>query len=76
MSTVKDIESAISRLSRSDLSELRAWFTEFDADAWDRQIEEDARSGRLDTFYQSLQQENEGQPDIPLDEVLNQEELS
>jgi hypothetical protein len=76
MSTVQDIESAIAKLSRDDLAKLRAWFAHFDADAWDRQIEEDARDGRLDAFYQSLQHENEGQPDITLDEVLHQEELS
>lgn len=76
MSTVKEIESAISRLSCNDLSELRDWFSAFDADAWDRQIEQDARNGRLDAFYQSLQHENEGQPDTPLDEVLNQKKLS
>lgn len=76
MSTVKEIENAIARLSRDDLSELRAWFAHFDPDAWDRQIEEDARSGRLDTFYQRLERENEGQADIPLDEVLKNDKLS
>ena len=76
MSTVKDIESAITKLSRNDLSELRTWFTDYDADAWDRQIEADAQSGRLDAFYQSLQHENEGQPTTPLDEVLNDQKLS
>jgi hypothetical protein len=76
MSTVKEIESAITSLSRGDLAELRSWFVHFDADAWDKQIEEDARTGRLDAFYKSLERENEGQPDIPLDEVLNKEELS
>ncbi len=76
MSTVKEIESAISQLSRHDLAELRAWFAGFDPDAWDRRIEGDARSGRLDAFYYSLQHENEDQPDIPLDQVLNKEELS
>ena len=75
MSTVKDIESAISRLARHDLAELRDWFNHFDADAWDRQMEEDARSGRLDAFHQSLQHENEGQPEMPLNDVLNKEEL-
>ncbi len=76
MSSVKEIESAISQLSRHDLAKLRAWLAAFDADAWDRQIEQDARSGRLDAFYHSLQRENEDQADIPLDEVLNKEELS
>lgn len=75
MSTVKEIESAISRLSFNDLSELRDWFSAFDADAWDRQIEQDVRNGRLDAFYQSLQRDNEGQPDTLLDEVLNQYKL-
>ncbi|MBI3417541.1 MAG: hypothetical protein HY043_19795 [Verrucomicrobia bacterium] len=76
MSTVKEIESAIARLSRDDLAELRAWLAHFDADAWDQQIEQDAQTGRLDAFYQRLERENEGQPDVPLDEVLNKEELS
>ena len=76
MSTVQDIETAISRLSRADLAQLRTWFSEFDHDAWDRQIEEDARDGRLDAFYQRLERENEGQPEIPLDEVLDQKEFS
>jgi hypothetical protein len=76
MSTVKEIENAISSLSRIDLSELRGWFAEFDSDAWDRQIQQDAQSGCLEAFYQSLQHENEGQPEIPLDEVLDKEKLS
>ncbi|HEV7406722.1 MAG TPA: hypothetical protein VGO11_27475 [Chthoniobacteraceae bacterium] len=76
MSTVRDIEGAIGRLSRDDLSELREWFSKFDADAWDRQIEEDAKSGRLEAFYQRLQSENEGHPDLPLDDFLDKEELS
>jgi hypothetical protein len=30
------------------LAELRRWFAEFDAAAWDRQLEHDAASGKLD----------------------------
>ena len=75
MSTVNEIESAIRTLSRDELSRLRVWFSGFDADAWDQRIEEDARNGKLDAFYQSLQHENEGQPDTPLDEVLDKEKL-
>lgn len=71
MSTVQEIESAISRLSRENLAELRAWFAEFNANAWDQQIADDARSGRLDAFYQSLQRENEGQPDTPLHDFID-----
>ena len=48
MTTVKEIESAILRLSPEELAALREWFEEFDAQMWDKQFEEDARSGRLD----------------------------
>ena len=46
--SVKEIESAISRLSREDLQTFRNWFREFDAEAWDRQFESDVAAGRLD----------------------------
>ncbi|MDQ3606507.1 MAG: hypothetical protein M3418_10050 [Gemmatimonadota bacterium] len=47
MSTVNEIERAIRSLSRAELSEFRAWFLEFDAEAWDRQFEQDVAAGRL-----------------------------
>jgi hypothetical protein len=50
MNTITEIETAVSRLSREDLARFRDWFSEFDAEAWDRQFEEDARSGKLDTL--------------------------
>jgi hypothetical protein len=50
MSTVQEIESAISQLSAEDLAALRAWFAEFDAQLWDRQLEEDVAAGRLDAL--------------------------
>ena len=50
MSSVPEIEQAIRQLSPEELVEFRAWFSEFDADAWDRQIEVDAKAGRLDKF--------------------------
>jgi hypothetical protein len=33
-----------------ELAEFRQWFAEFDSNAWDRQIEQDATSGKLDQF--------------------------
>lgn len=47
MSTVKDIEAAVSKLSREELSLFRAWFTDFDAEAWDKQFEQDVAAARL-----------------------------
>jgi len=46
--SVEELESAISALPASDLARFSQWFEEFLADQWDRQIEEDAQSGRLD----------------------------
>jgi hypothetical protein len=50
MSSVKEIEEAVLGLSESDLAAFRDWFVEFDAAAWDRQIEEDVAAGRLDAL--------------------------
>ena len=48
MSSVKDIESAVARLSPKELANFRSWFARFDAEAWDRQFETDVSAGRLD----------------------------
>ena len=48
MTRVELIEKEVATLSKDELREFRRWFTEFDAEAWDRRIEEDVRSGRLD----------------------------
>ncbi len=50
MSTVFDIENAVQKLSRSDLTAFRDWFLGFDAVAWDKQFEEDVAAGRLDAL--------------------------
>jgi hypothetical protein len=46
--SVEEIESAVSKLSATELTRFSKWFEEFAADEWDRQIEEDIRAGRLD----------------------------
>ena len=48
MTKLEKIESEITVLSRSELSALREWFREYDAEEWDRQLEADADSGKLD----------------------------
>lgn len=48
MSKVENIEQEIRDLTPSELAAFRRWFLEFDAQIWDRQIEEDARAGKLD----------------------------
>ncbi len=48
MGGVKTIEKAVEALPPSELAEFRRWFAEFDAATWDKQIEPDAASGKLD----------------------------
>jgi hypothetical protein len=57
MSTVQDIENAIRQLSPEDLAAFRAWFAEFDAAVWDRQLEADVAAGRLDQLAEEALQE-------------------
>ncbi len=52
MCTLKEIESAVSRLSADELIVFRDWFAEFEAQAWDRQIEADVAAGKLDKLAQ------------------------
>jgi hypothetical protein len=47
MSTVLEIESAIRELPQEEFWKLAEWFDEAKADAWDQQMEADARAGRL-----------------------------
>ena len=48
MSTVEEIESAVVGLPPEELNRFREWFEQMDAVLWDRQFEDDVKSGRLD----------------------------
>ena len=48
MRAIEEIEDAVRGLSSTELAAFRAWFADFDAAAWDRQMEEDVAAGRLD----------------------------
>jgi len=48
MSTLSEIEVAVSQLPSDELAQFRRWFAEFDADRWDQQLERDVHAGKLD----------------------------
>lgn len=50
MSTIQEIQTAVSALLPEELSAFRAWFAEFDAKVWDQEFEEDVTAGRLDAL--------------------------
>jgi hypothetical protein len=61
MITVEAIEEAIKQLPQPDLTELQRWFADFYGDMWDKQIENDANSGKLDTLAaEALAEYNDG----------------
>lgn len=50
MANVDSIEQQVRELSSGELAEFRDWFAQYDAEAWDRQFEADATSGKLDAM--------------------------
>jgi len=50
MTTVQEIEKAVKHLPDKELHSFRSWFEDFDAQAWDKQLEQDIRSGKLDVL--------------------------
>jgi len=48
------------------LAAFRAWFDEFEAEAWDRQIEADARAGKLDGRIERAKRDDAAGKSTPL----------
>jgi hypothetical protein len=59
MSRLEKIENQIKELSRDELTALREWFADFDADGWDRQMEADINAGRLDSLAERALRDHE-----------------
>lgn len=52
MTKLELIEQEIRNLSAEELAQLRTWFLELDAGQWDKEIERDAASGKLDKLFE------------------------
>lgn len=66
MSSLQEIEAAITQLPPGDLVALREWFAELDAAEWDRQFEEGVADGRLDKLSeQAIKAHSEAQTALP-----------
>ena len=72
MSTVTDIVAAVKQLPEDQKGELLERLREVDfEDAWDREIQADAKAGRLDPLWQQAVKDIEAGRTKPLDEVIN-----
>ena len=56
--SLDEIENAVAGLSANELEKFRAWFTQFDADSWDRQLERDVAAGKLDALAEEALREH------------------
>ena len=72
MSTVKEIESAITQLEPKDVHAVADWLQEYREELWDRQIEADAKAGRLDKLADEAVEDYRAGRVKPLDEVIDQ----
>ena len=71
MSTVDEIEAAISNLPPQDFARVRDWLMERDNLLWDKQMAEDAASGRLDHLVSEIEGDIASGRVKPLNEVIN-----
>ena len=55
--TITELEQAVTQLSEEELVRFRAWFDEYFAEIWDKQIEDDAKAGRLDKLIAEATEE-------------------
>ena len=63
---VKQIEEAITQLPAKDLAELMSWLEDYHAQVWDKRIEEDLETGRLDALLAEVDEECEAGLSQPL----------
>ena len=50
MSKLEELQVAVDALAKEEYGRFRRWFLERDWEKWDRQIEADSASGKLDSF--------------------------
>ncbi len=48
--SLSEIEHAVEKLSPAEFNKFRLWFFQYDQNKWDKQLENDINSGKLDQF--------------------------
>jgi hypothetical protein len=66
VATLQEIESQVAALSKQDLAAFCKWLDEFQADAWDKQIENDSSAGRLDKWIEEVRAQHAAGNSSPL----------
>ncbi|NQU10271.1 hypothetical protein HQ590_05750 [bacterium] len=50
MSTLEEIKQAVSHLTLAERAEFAKWFNGWEDDDWDKEMQADARAGKLDSL--------------------------
>jgi hypothetical protein len=59
MISIEVLEEQIAELDNDSFAKLRDWFIEFEQSRWDKQIEADSNSGKLDFLVNAAMAEHE-----------------
>ena len=71
MPTILEIEAAIKQLPEKDVRQLAAWLEQYLNDMWDRQMEADLASGKLDNLIAKVEADIAANQGRDLNEVLD-----
>jgi hypothetical protein len=71
MGTLPEIETAIKQLSDSDIRQLAGWLSEYLSQMWDKQIETDLASGKLDRIIAKAEADIAANRVRDIDEIIN-----
>jgi hypothetical protein len=72
MTSVEEIEEAVAALPPDKLARFRTRFEEFESARFDRQIERDVRSGRLDELAAQLRALSKRRRQTPSEKLLRE----
>lgn len=56
--SVQEIEKAITQLNHEEFWKLSDWIVEYRNQDWDKQIEEDAKAGKLNALIRKAKEQN------------------
>jgi hypothetical protein len=71
MTTLLEIEAAIKQLPEGDVRKLATWIQTYLDEKWDRQIEEDLISGKLNSLIAKAEADIAANNVRDLDEILH-----
>ncbi|WP_414621537.1 hypothetical protein [Calothrix sp. CCY 0018] len=71
MGNLPEIEAAIKQLPENDIRQLATWLEEYLEQMWDKQIENDLTSGKLDRLIAKAEADIAENRVRDIDEILN-----